>query len=60
MKCVPELKPENVSIVDSTIHDVGEDGEYDAEYLSQLQLTELLKETLTEQVLRVLDPAFGK
>jgi flagellar M-ring protein FliF len=64
MKCVPELKPENVSIVDSTMkyYDItGEDGEYDAEYSSsQLQLTELLKETLTEQVLRVLDPAFGK
>ena len=64
MKCVPELKPENVSIVDSTMkyYDINtEGGDNGAEYsASQLQLTQQLKDTLSEQVLRVLDPAFGK
>jgi flagellar M-ring protein FliF len=63
MKCVPQLKPENISIVDSmmTYYDISADNADSSEYsASQQQLTEELKNTLSEQVLSVLDPAFGK
>jgi flagellar M-ring protein FliF len=64
LKSVPELKQENITIVDTMLnyYDVGADGEnVTSEYsATQQQLTEQMKETLTEQVLRVLDPAFGK
>jgi len=65
MKCVPDLKMENISIVDSEMnyYDVlsenSETGE--PEYsVKQQELTEKIKDTLTEQVLRVLEPALGK
>ncbi len=62
--CVPGLKPENVSIVDSKMNYydiVTKEGEYTAEYsVTQLQMTEQMKDTLKKQVLAVLDPAFGK
>ena len=63
LKCVPNLKPENVSIVDSQMnyYDVGSDEADDlAQYSSsQQQLTEQMKDILTEQVLRVLEPSIG-
>lgn len=62
--CVPGLKPENISIVDSQMnyYDVNtEDGDSATPYsTSQQELTERIKETLSEQVRAVLEPAFGK
>jgi flagellar M-ring protein FliF len=64
LKCVPNLKPENVSIVDSKMnyYDVSSDSESidSVQYSSsQQQLTEQMKDILSEQVLRVLEPAIG-
>lgn len=63
VKCVPDLKLENVSIVDAQMNyydvlSVDEEGaeEYSA---SQQQLTEDMKDVLSEQVLRILEPAMG-
>ncbi len=62
--CVPELKPENISIVDSKMkyYDIqNESGENTAEYsASQQQLTQQMKDTLSEQALRVIEPAMGE
>jgi flagellar M-ring protein FliF len=63
-KCVPDLKEENISIVDSKMNYYDISGEEGAESspvytASQMQLTEQMKETLTEQALRVLEPAVG-
>jgi flagellar M-ring protein FliF len=65
IKCVPDLKMENISIVDSemTYYDIlSDDAEPgQAEYsVMQQELTEKIKDTLTDQVLRVLEPALGK
>jgi flagellar M-ring protein FliF len=64
VKCVPKLETKNVSIVDSEMNYydiVSEDGAASAvEYSdTQQQLTERMKEILTEQALRVLEPAIG-
>lgn len=63
MKCVPNLKQENVSIVDSKMnyYDItGKEEETEETYsASQQQLTEEMKQTLTDQVVRVLEPAMG-
>jgi flagellar M-ring protein FliF len=63
-KCVPDLQEENVSIVDSKMNYYDISGEEGAENspvytASQMQLTEQMKETLTMQALRVLEPAVG-
>ena len=65
LKCVPNLKPENISIVDSKMNYYDVDGEGEiadmAKYTtSQQQLTELMKSILTEQALNVLKPAIGE
>jgi flagellar M-ring protein FliF len=64
LKCVPDLKPENVSIVDSKMnyYDLSEEGNSsDTEYsATQQQLTEEMKEVLSKQALNVLEPAVGK
>jgi len=64
LKCIPNLKPENISIVDSKLnyYDINGDTEADStEYtVTQQQLTEQLKDVLSKQVLRVLEPAVGK
>ncbi len=64
MKSVPELNLEDITIVDTNMiyYDIGADGENTtSEYsATQQQLTQQMNETLTEQVHRVLDPAFGK
>lgn len=64
MKCVPELKAENVSIVDSKMNYyniLSDSGNADAsEYsASQQQMTEQMKDILSQQVLKVLEPAIG-
>ncbi|MEL4106720.1 flagellar basal-body MS-ring/collar protein FliF [Oscillospiraceae bacterium WX1] len=61
LKCVPDLKPENVSIVDAKMnsYSINEDdgtGEYSA---SQQQLTEQMKSILSEQALNILEPVIG-
>ncbi|HHU22274.1 MAG TPA: flagellar M-ring protein FliF [Clostridiales bacterium] len=65
MKCVPDLKMENISIVDSKMNHydiLSEDAEVGQTEYSALQqeLTDQMKATLTDQVLRVLEPALGK
>lgn len=65
MKCVPKLKLENVSIVDSEMHyyDITSEGsgeQEDSDYPDAQKLTEQMKEILTQQALRVLEPAIGK
>lgn len=64
MKCVPELVPENVSIVDSQMvyYDITEEGQDNTAFYTatQQELTEQMKDTLTKQVLNVLEPAIGK
>ncbi|MPM38152.1 Flagellar M-ring protein [bioreactor metagenome] len=64
LKCVPKLKVENVSIVDSAMNYYDVTGKEDekslAEYSDvQQQLTEQMKSVLSQQVLRVLEPAMG-
>lgn len=63
MKCVPDLKVENVSIVDSKMnyYDIISGGEDNsAEYsASQQQMTEQMKDVLTKQAMRVLEPGMG-
>ncbi|UOO37332.1 flagellar M-ring protein FliF [Oscillospiraceae bacterium CM] len=61
LKCVPDLKPENVSIVDAKMnsYSINEDdgaGEYSA---SQQQLTEQMKSILSDQALNILEPVIG-
>jgi flagellar M-ring protein FliF len=62
--CVPELTLENISIVDAQMnyYDVLSDGEEAPEEYSasQQQLTEEMKEVLSGQAMRVLEPAMGK
>lgn len=63
MKSVPNLKLENVSIVDSTMksYDLTEDGNSDETYTAtQMQLAEQMKKTLSDQALNILEPALGK
>lgn len=62
LKCVPNLKAENVSIVDSKMnyYNVSGDAASNATYsATQQQLTEQMKDVLTKQALRVLEPAMG-
>jgi flagellar M-ring protein FliF len=64
LKAVPDLKPENISIVDSKMkyYDVTEEDEAGAaaDYTaSQQQMTEQMKDILQKQALRVLEPAVG-
>lgn len=64
LKCVPKLRPENISIVDSRMntYDILSDDEAQetAGFSdTQRQLTEEMKQILTEQALRVLEPAVG-
>lgn len=59
-KSVPGLKLENVRIVDSAmnLYDVTNDNQ--AEYTgTQYQLTEQMKDTLSQQVMNILKPVFG-
>jgi flagellar M-ring protein FliF len=61
LKSVSGLKPENISIVDSsmTLYDVT--GESREEYTTtQYELTQLTKDTYKQQVLSVLTPVFGE
>lgn len=63
-KCVPDLKTENISIVDAKMnyYDITvEDGAANAPVYTanQMQLTEQMKETLTKQALGVVEPAVG-
>jgi flagellar M-ring protein FliF len=63
-KCVPDLKAENISIVDSKMkyYDITskENAEDTSAYTAtQMQLTEQMKKILSEQVLHVLEPAVG-
>lgn len=64
IKCVPKLTLENVSIVDSDMrhYDLSsEEGAAMPKYSeSQQELTEQMKEILSGQVLRVLEPALGE
>lgn len=65
VKCVPKLKLENVSIVDSEMnyYDLTSEagGANESGYTSsQQELTEQMKEILSQQALRVLEPAVGK
>ncbi len=65
LKCVPKLKIENISIVDSNMNYyniVEEDrDEGNIPYSDTMQeLTQQLKDTLKAQVLTVLEPAIGK
>ncbi|WP_143162276.1 flagellar basal-body MS-ring/collar protein FliF [Sporobacter termitidis] len=65
LKCVPNLKPENVSIVDSKMHyyNVNDDDaeeEKEQNYsVTQQQMTEQMKSVLTKQVLNVMEPVAG-
>lgn len=63
LKCVPKLKIENVSIVDSDMnyYNITDDSGGDpSEYSdAQQQLTEKMKEILMKQALCVLEPAIG-
>lgn len=64
MTCVPDLKMENISIVDTNMHyyDVLADDEEESliEYSgTQQQLTQRMKDILSEQVITVLAPAVG-
>lgn len=64
LKCVPKLQKDNISIVDSQMNyysiDPEEDGSDSSGYSdSQQKLTEQMKQILSEQVLRVLEPALG-
>lgn len=64
LKCVPNLKEENISIVDSQMNSYsigGEESEkQNSNYSeSQQQLTEQMKKILTDQAMRVLQPAVG-
>ena len=63
MKSVPKLTMDNISIVDSEMHsyDLSDknssgDQSYSA---SQMQLSEQMKKTLSNQALKVLEPAVG-
>lgn len=63
-KCVPDLKPENISIVDAKMNyynimsDSGDAGASDYS-ISQQQMTEQMKDILSKQALKVLEPAIG-
>ena len=66
LKCVPDLKMENVSIVDSDMkaYNVVPDAETEmteAQTISTMrrQMTEDIRNVLTKQVLNVLEPAIG-
>lgn len=63
VKCVPDLTLENVSIVDAKMNYydvVSPEAATAAEYsASQQELTEEMKDVLSEQVLRILEPAMG-
>jgi flagellar M-ring protein FliF len=64
MKCVPDLKTENISIVDSKMNYYDISGEEDTANspvytANQMQLTEQMKQTLIKQALGVLEPAIG-
>lgn len=64
LKCVPELKMENISIVDTDMHyyDITSDGDGTSQTESsttQQELTEEMKNVLREQVLNILVPAVG-
>ena len=65
LKCVPKLKKENISIVDSQMNSYSitsddNDGDGTADYSdAQQKLTEQMKKILSDQVLRVLQPAVG-
>ena len=63
LKCVPDLKPENVSIVDSKMHyyDVNSntDDTASADYSASRQRLEQMKDVLSKQALAVLEPAMG-
>lgn len=62
MKSVPNLELENVSIVDSSMHsyDLTGDGDSSETYsASQMQLAEQMKKTLSDQVMKILEPVMG-
>jgi len=67
LKCVPNLKPENVSIVDTTMkaYDILSDEEESVTQASQTiaetrrKMTEDMRDVLTRQVRNVLEPAVG-
>jgi flagellar M-ring protein FliF len=63
MKCVPDLKPENVSIVDSKMnyYDIqSNNDDNSSDYSSsQQELTQQMKDTLAKQALQVLEPSMG-
>ena len=62
MKSVPDLDLENVSIVDSAMHSYDLTGDSDSTQTysaSQMQLAEQMKKTLSNQVLKILEPVMG-
>ncbi|MGE4484061.1 MAG: flagellar basal-body MS-ring/collar protein FliF [Oscillospiraceae bacterium] len=59
-KSVPNLKGENVRIMDTKMNLYDVTGENDEQYTgTQYELTEMVKDTLVQQVLTVLTPVFG-
>jgi len=64
-KCVPNLKPENISIVDSNmkyyniLSDDNSDSDATTDSNTQQELTERMKDILSKQVKSVLEPEVG-
>lgn len=60
MKSVPNLELKNISIVDSKMHSYDLTSSSSSKYsATQMELADQMKETLSEQALKVLQPALG-
>lgn len=62
MKSVPNLQMKNISIVDDKMHSydlTGSSSSSEKYSATQMELAEQMKKTLTEQALKVLEPALG-